>query len=80
MRVADTCLMLINGQYGWSVGSSYLRELGRETILMEREFNSLAGFSKKDYRIPEWMTEEPLPPYNSVFDVPEEELDSIFDE
>jgi hypothetical protein len=25
------------------------------------------------------MTREPLPPLNSVFDVPEEELDQIFD-
>lgn len=47
---------------------------------MEREFNRLAGFTSKDDRIPEWMTEEPLQPTNSVFDVPESELDSIFNE
>jgi len=70
---------LVNGQYGWGVDASYQRSLGRETILMEREFNRLAGFTSKDDRIPEWMTEEPLPPTNSVFDVPDAELDSIFD-
>ncbi len=71
---------LINGRYGWGVGSKYLKELGRETILLEREFNRLAGFSEKDDRIPEWMTREPLPPTGAVFDVPDQELDAIFDE
>ena len=46
---------------------------------MEREFNRRAGFTKADDRLPEWMTREPLPPHNTVFDVPEEDLDSLFD-
>lgn len=71
---------LINAQYGWGVGPNYLREAGRETILLEREFNRRAGFTSADDRIPEWMRKEPLPPTNAVFDVPDEELDAIFDE
>lgn len=71
---------LINGQYDWDVNQNYVRDLGRETIRMEREFNRLAGFTPSDDRIPEWMTEEPLPPNHSIFDVPEGELDKIFDE
>ena len=71
---------LINKIYGWNVGVGYLQELGRETIRMEREFNRAAGFTEKDDRIPEWMTEEPLPPHGTVFDVPHEELDHIFDQ
>ncbi len=70
---------LINGRYGWGVGPAYLRELGRETLLMEREFNRLAGFTREDDRIPEWMCREQLPPTNAVFDVAEAELDRIFD-
>jgi aldehyde:ferredoxin oxidoreductase len=70
---------LINARYGWDVGPDYLKELGRASILMEREFNRAAGFSEKDDRIPEWMTLEPLPPTDSVFDVPDQELDAIFD-
>jgi aldehyde:ferredoxin oxidoreductase len=46
---------------------------------MELEFNRAAGFSKGDDRLPEWMTREPLPPHNSVFDVPPEEMDKIFE-
>jgi aldehyde:ferredoxin oxidoreductase len=71
---------LINGRYGWNVGPGYLRELGRETILLEREYNRLAGFTSADDRIPEWMVTEPLPPTDCVFDVPDQELDAIYDQ
>jgi aldehyde:ferredoxin oxidoreductase len=46
---------------------------------MEREFNKRAGFTREDDRLPKWMTREALPENNSVFDVPEDQLDSIFD-
>ncbi len=72
---------LLETRYGWDdLPDNILEELGKETIRMEREFNRRAGFTAKDDRLPEWMTREPLPPHNSVFDVPEEQLDSIFEE
>ena len=71
---------LIKGRYGWDVGTDYLTEIGRESILMEREFNQRAGFTKADDRLPEWMTREKLPPTNAVFDVPEDEMDGIFEQ
>ncbi len=70
---------LVNGRYGWDMEPDYLQQLGLECIRMEREFNRRAGFTAADDRIPEWMTVEPLSPLNSVFDVPDEELDAIFD-
>lgn len=70
---------LLNARYGWGVGGDILQVLGRETISLERKFNARAGFTKADDRLPEWMRREPLPPHNSVFDVPDEDLDSIFD-
>jgi aldehyde:ferredoxin oxidoreductase len=70
---------LLNGRYGWSVGDGILQELGRQTLTWERTFNRLAGFGPEDDRIPEWMTTEPLPPHNSVFNVPNEDLDGIFE-
>jgi len=71
--------VLLNALYGWSVDVEILEKLGRESLRLERKFNSLAGFTAADDRIPEWMTREPLPPHNTVFDVPNEELDAIFD-
>jgi aldehyde:ferredoxin oxidoreductase len=70
---------LLNARYNWQTGDHILRELGRETILLEREFNRRAGFTPAHDRLPEWMTTEALPPYGPVFDVPDEELDGIFD-
>jgi aldehyde:ferredoxin oxidoreductase len=69
----------INARYGWGVDTTILTELGKRTIEMELEFNRAAGFSKGDDRLPEWMTRESLPPHNSVFDVPPEEMDKIFE-
>ncbi len=72
---------LLAARYGWSdLPDNILQELGKQTIKMEREFNRRAGFTAKDDRLPEWMTREPLPPHNVVFDVPDEALDHIFDE
>ena len=70
---------LINGRYGWDVGDDILADLGRETLMLEREFNRAAGFGPADDRLPEWLTTEALPPHNTVFDVPAEELDGLFD-
>ncbi len=68
---------LLNGRYGWNVGDDILQELGLQTLKLERAFNQAAGFSAADDRIPRWMTEEPLPPHNSVFDVDESDLDRV---
>ena len=46
---------------------------------LERKFNRAAGFGKDDDRLPEWMTEEKLPPHNAIFDVPDEDLDKVFE-
>lgn len=75
----DTISSLLNARYGWEVDEDILQKLGGECLRLEREFNRRAGFMKKDDRLPEWMTLEPLPPLNSVFDVDNEEMDTLFD-
>jgi aldehyde:ferredoxin oxidoreductase len=73
----DTIRDLLKGQYGLELGENPLQELGREAVKLERAFNKAAGFTAADDRLPEWMTQEPLPPTNAVFDVSEEELDKV---
>ena len=68
---------LINARYGWGVDRTNLAELGKETIRLEKEFNRRAGFTEAHDRLPEWLTEEALNPTGAVFDVPEEEMDSL---
>jgi len=69
---------LLNSRYGWSVGEDVLQVLGKQTLVLEREFNARAGFTSAQDRLPEWLTREALPPFNTVFDVPPEEMDEIF--
>ena len=75
----ETIRDLLNARYNWQVDTDILQQLGNETLRLEREFNRRAGFSKEDDRLPEWMKNEPLPPLNPVFDVPDAELDGIFE-
>jgi aldehyde:ferredoxin oxidoreductase len=70
---------LLNARYGWETRPGIHTELAREALALEREFNRRAGFTAAHDRIPEWMREEPLPPHNTVFDVPDAELDSVFE-
>ena len=69
---------LINSIHGLDVGDVFLQELGKETLLLEREFNCRAGFTNKDDRLPEWMTRERLPPHDVKFDVSNDDIDSLF--
>jgi aldehyde:ferredoxin oxidoreductase len=77
---ADPQLMvdLINGRFGWGWSVADLQEFKKTVLRMEIEFNRRAGLTPADDRVPEYMTREPLPPHNTVFDVPDAELDEVF--
>ena len=51
--------------------------LGKEIIKKEFKFNELAGFSKKDDRIPEFMLEEKLEPKLGTFTLKGEDIDKL---
>jgi aldehyde:ferredoxin oxidoreductase len=69
---------MINALYGisWTV-EDYL-DMGKEMLRQERAFNLKAGIGPEADRLPDWMSKEPLPPTKAVFDVPEEDLLSVF--
>ena len=79
--ISDPQLMadMINGIFGWGWDKNDLDAIYRDVLRNELEFNRRAGITSADYRIPEYMREEPLAPHNVVFDVPDSELDSIFE-
>jgi aldehyde:ferredoxin oxidoreductase len=68
----------VNGVLGTEMTLDDVGKLGMDVLRTERKFNELAGFTSADDRLPEFMTYEPLPPHNSVADVPESELDAVF--
>jgi aldehyde:ferredoxin oxidoreductase len=53
--------------------------MGVRVLKAEREFNTKAGFTNQDDRLPKFFYEEPLPPHNTVFVISNEEIDSTFD-
>jgi aldehyde:ferredoxin oxidoreductase len=79
--LAEPQLMIdmINGIYGWGWTTQDFDRFNRDVLRDELEFNRRAGKTPADYRIPEFMKEEPLPPHNTVFDVPDSDLDAVFD-
>jgi aldehyde:ferredoxin oxidoreductase len=79
--VADPQLMvdMLNGRFGWGWTLEDYDRANRDVLRTELEFNRLAGITAADYRIPEYMREEPLPPHNVTFGVPDSALDAVFD-
>ena len=79
--IADPQLMvdMLNGIYGWDWTPDDLDRANRDLLRTELEFNRRAGITSADYRIPEYMRREPLAPHNTTFDVPDSELDTIFE-
>lgn len=79
--ISDPQLMvdMLNGIYGWDWTPDDLDQSNRDLLRTELEFNARAGITSADHRIPEYMREEPLSPHNTVFDVPDSELDTIFE-
>lgn len=69
---------MVSAQFGWKFGPDELLEYGKAVLRKERDFNAAAGMTSADDRLPEFFQKEPLPPHNTVFDVPAEELDQLF--
>jgi aldehyde:ferredoxin oxidoreductase len=68
----------LNGVLGTNLTVDDVAPIGKSIIDAELEFNRKAGFTAIHDRLPEFILEEKLPPHNTVFDVPNEDLDSVF--
>jgi len=70
---------MINAQCGLDLSYEDVQEMGKTILKEERAFNLNAGFAPSADRLPSFFKEEPLPPSNFVFDVPDSEIDSFWD-
>jgi aldehyde:ferredoxin oxidoreductase len=68
--VTDTNIELvinaINDAHGTELEPSFFENLGRETLLLEQEFNRAAGFVDADDELPDFFYNEPLAPTGKV--------------
>ncbi len=69
---------LLNAFYGWSLTADDVTELGKSILKNERDFNTRAGFTAQDDRLPEFFKKEPLPEHNLTFLVKDEDLDTLY--
>ena len=71
-------LGMINTKYGWNWTDEDFFTLGKQVLKWERDFNLRAGLSPAMDRLPLFFYKEPVPPLNSVFDIPDSVLDSFY--
>ncbi|WP_291319302.1 aldehyde ferredoxin oxidoreductase family protein [Desulfonatronospira sp.] len=74
----EAMVQTINHMYGLEMTGDDVVALGQKILKMEREFNEKAGFGPAHDRLPRYFSREPLAPHNVVFDVPDKELDSVY--
>ncbi len=67
-----------NGVLGTNWTADDVLRIGGDILKTERAFNIKAGIGAAQDRVPEFMKNEPLPPHNHVFDIPDEALDSVY--
>lgn len=70
---------MLGGLYGRPFSADDFLELGKRTLASERKFNAAAGFTAADDRLPDFFKTEKLAPHDATFDVPDEELDKVYD-
>jgi aldehyde:ferredoxin oxidoreductase len=71
---------MLNAFYGLEMTADDVNGLGKSILQKERDFNTRAGFTAMDDRLPRYFRREALGPHQSVFDVSDQELDSVFAE
>ncbi len=69
---------LLKARFGLELSADDVEDVGKETLGDELQFNERAGLGPIYDRYPAFVRTEPLPPKQSVFDVADTELDSIW--
>jgi aldehyde:ferredoxin oxidoreductase len=70
---------MLNARFGINLTADDVGALGLNILKTERAFNLAAGMTNKDDRLPEFFSEEPLPPHNVTWDFTGEEIDAFWD-
>jgi aldehyde:ferredoxin oxidoreductase len=68
---------MLNAKYGWKLTCDDVSTLGQRILATEIDFNRRAGITEAADRLPDYFTDETLPPHNTHFDITPEELDTV---
>ena len=75
----DMMIGAVNDALGTDLDGAFYKRLGYETLLLERQFNLDAGFTVEDNALPQFFTEEPLPPTNKTSRLTAQEVTRMMD-
>ncbi|MDR1083671.1 MAG: aldehyde ferredoxin oxidoreductase [Deltaproteobacteria bacterium] len=68
---------MLNARYGLSLTVGDVPGVGKLVLEAEIDFNRRAGITSAADRLPDFFLDEPFPPHNKVFDLTDDELDSV---
>ncbi|MDR1395766.1 MAG: aldehyde ferredoxin oxidoreductase [Deltaproteobacteria bacterium] len=68
---------MLNARYGLTLTVDDVPGVGKLVLDAEVDFNRRAGLTSAADRLPDFFQDEPFPPHNKVFDVTDEQLDSV---
>jgi aldehyde:ferredoxin oxidoreductase len=71
----EAFLKVMNAKFGTQLGPEDIPAMGIRVLNAELDFNSKAGFTNEDNRMPEFFYKEPLPPHNKTVLISDEEMD-----
>ena len=78
VKKPDLFAELLNARHGFNLTYEDVQQMGVKCLETEREFNKMAGLNTERCDVPEFMRHEPLPPYNTVFDISNTEMKKIW--
>ena len=72
---AGYLVQMMKAKFGGEWDMDKLMGIGIHALSLEKAFNKLAGITKEEDKLPEFMYKEPLAPHNTVFDITGDELE-----
>ncbi len=76
---AELLTDLVNGCFGATLTFADIAAQAAHLLDVERAFNESAGVSDRLADVPEFMRNEPLPPHNTVYDIPRETMQAVWE-
>lgn len=71
-------LDLVESCTGHPMTADDFSNMGKRILKVERDFNTAAGFTKAQDRLPDYFKTQAISPHQVVFDVTDKELDEVF--
>jgi len=74
----NAMLDMLGAFTGQDLAADDVVAMGKKILDYEKDFNTRAGFTSKQDRLPDFFKNEPLPPHNITFGVKDQDLDQVF--